>query len=84
MLPDRVSNPGPLTYVSGALPIALRSPACTVEPPYNSHPWDSKKVAVVGRWPNIKYNCTLGRLKMSVIGRWLLLRVDRSWRFHCI
>ena len=31
MLPDRVSNPGPLTYESGALPIALRSPAqiCT-------------------------------------------------------
>ena len=28
MLPDRVSNPGPLTYVSGALPIALRGPAC--------------------------------------------------------
>ena len=27
MLPDRVSNPGPLTYESGALPIALRSPA---------------------------------------------------------
>ena len=24
MWPDRVSNPGPLTYVSGALPIALR------------------------------------------------------------
>ena len=24
MLPDRVSNPGPLTYKSGALPIALR------------------------------------------------------------
>ena len=23
MLPDRVSNPGPLTYESGALPIAL-------------------------------------------------------------
>ena len=23
MLPDRVSNPGPLTYMSGALPIAL-------------------------------------------------------------
>ena len=29
MLPDRVSNPGPLTYESGALPIALRGP---VEP----------------------------------------------------
>ena len=27
MLPDRVSNPGPLTYESGTLPIALRSPA---------------------------------------------------------
>ena len=27
MLPDRVSNPGPLTYDSGALPIALRGPA---------------------------------------------------------
>ena len=30
MLPDRVSNPGPLTYESGALPIALRGPACVV------------------------------------------------------
>ena len=27
MLPDRVSNPGPLTYESGALPIALHRPA---------------------------------------------------------
>ena len=63
MLPDRVSNPGHLTYESGALPIALRGPAgkeliinlgpvlqtYTVQPPYNSHPWDSKKVAVVER-----------------------------------
>ena len=30
MLPDRVSNPGPLTYESGALPIALRGPAIRV------------------------------------------------------
>ena len=30
MLPDRVSNPGPLTYESGALPIALRGPAKTL------------------------------------------------------
>ena len=29
MLPDRVSNPGPLTYESDALPIALRGPART-------------------------------------------------------
>ena len=27
MLPDRVSNPGLLTYESGALPITLRGPA---------------------------------------------------------
>ena len=27
MLPDRVSNPGTLTYESGALSIALRGPA---------------------------------------------------------
>ena len=27
MLSNRVSNPGPLTYESGALPIALRGPA---------------------------------------------------------
>ena len=27
MWPDRVSNPGPLTYESGALPTAQRSPA---------------------------------------------------------
>ena len=27
MLPDRVSNLGPLTYESGAKPIALRGPA---------------------------------------------------------
>ena len=30
MWPDRVSNPGPLTYESGALPIALRSPAIEI------------------------------------------------------
>ena len=27
MWPDRVSNPGPLTYESGAVPTALRGPA---------------------------------------------------------
>ena len=27
MLPDQVSNPGPLTYESGVLPIVLRRPA---------------------------------------------------------
>ena len=36
MLPDRVSNPGPLTYESGALPIALRGPAGW---PYSVNKW---------------------------------------------
>ena len=31
MWPDRVSNSGPLTYESDALPIALRGPACQGE-----------------------------------------------------
>ena len=30
MWPDRVSNPGPLTYESGALPTALRGPAISL------------------------------------------------------
>ena len=35
MLPDRVSNPGPLTYESGALPIALRGPAPNTKKHFN-------------------------------------------------
>ena len=31
MWPDRVSNPGPLTYESGALPTALRGSAAVIE-----------------------------------------------------
>ena len=31
MVPDQVSNPGPLTYESGALPIALRGAASLEE-----------------------------------------------------
>ena len=30
MLPDRVSDPGPLTYESDALPIALRGPVVNI------------------------------------------------------
>ena len=37
MLPDRVSNPGPLTYESGALLIALRGPASQLEVPVFSY-----------------------------------------------
>ena len=38
MLPDRVSNPGPLTYESGALPIALRDPAALEVSTPSHHP----------------------------------------------
>ena len=31
MWPDRISNPGPLTYESGALPTALRGPTTILE-----------------------------------------------------
>ena len=37
MLPDQVSNPGPLTYESGALPIALRGPANVLRNSVKSH-----------------------------------------------
>ena len=40
MLPDRVSNPGPLTYESGALPIAIRGPAY----PEKTYPWISQYI----------------------------------------
>ena len=40
MLPDRVPHPGPLTYESGALPIALRGPAKQdTEEAYNRIPF---------------------------------------------
>ena len=43
MWPDRVSNPGPPTYESGALPIALRGPA---------HP-AMRSVGRIVRWEGI-------------------------------
>ena len=39
MLPDRVSNPGPLTYEPGALPIALRGPALSYKVYKNVYEW---------------------------------------------
>ena len=36
MLPDRVSNPGALSYESGVLPIALRGPALSEEGRYET------------------------------------------------
>ena len=37
MWPDRVSNPGPPTYESGALPIALRGPASLCRKLFTEH-----------------------------------------------
>ena len=49
MLPDQVSNPGPLTYESGALPIALRGPAIQADlyniEETNEGPCRSKRLA---------------------------------------
>ena len=38
MWPDRVSNPGPLTYESGALPTVLRDPAAPEQYNRLQHP----------------------------------------------
>ena len=47
MLPDRVSNPGPLTYESGTLPIVLRGPAITPFPAaWKSDFWAQKDAPI--------------------------------------
>ena len=49
MLPDRVSNPGPLTYESGALPIALRGPAT---PSRSTYPNNGRNISQ--QWAQIR------------------------------
>ena len=52
MLPDRVSNPGPLTYESGALPIALRGPAAEPDRKLlNASNHDANLPPLKLRWP---------------------------------
>ena len=64
MLPDRVSNPGPLTYESGALPIALRGPAPV---------WEiAVHLAVAGGVYGVVFSCCLFSHEMS----WIL---DLRW-----
>ena len=48
MLPDRVSNPGPLTYESGALPIALRGPASMDVNSWSEEQISTSKSIIVG------------------------------------
>ena len=61
MLPDRVSNPGPLTYESGALPIALRGPAGVVLTPPLVDPlgWETYGGGIVLFPPNKSLTCPL-------------------------
>ena len=67
MLPDRVSNPGPLTYESGALPIALRSPT---PPPLSQtttknlyHSVWKEKLILQQNYPRLRYFWLLWRQK---------------------
>ena len=48
MWPDRVSNPGPPTYESGVLPIALRGPAKTYYKKRQLHPKAGRGERLVG------------------------------------
>ena len=57
MLPDRVSNPGPLTHESGALPIALRGPA---------HKSEKHKIITEEEYENAKQLHDFGRPRFKV------------------
>ena len=51
MWPDRISNPGPLIYESGALPTALRGPATQ-----DGHFLDNLEIISVGIPQNILFD----------------------------
>jgi len=51
---------------------------------YNNHPWESKIVAVVGRWLfseaiNVKKNSKQNLGNVAVADRWLLFRGVWGW-----
>ena len=72
MLPDRVSNPGPLTYESGALPIALRGPANTVDSRYlevEGTLWNTSRypyfdISDVQNWGKYQSNNQISQMNM--------------------
>ena len=60
MLPDRVSNPGPLTYESGALPIALNYPKSAAMGFFSKGPKNWFEIAVVNElsvFEPLKFYC---------------------------
>ena len=69
MLPDRVSNPGPLTYESGTLLIALRSPASLLELVWSNSSGLECGVHSKGNQPCQVHFCT--KLKPLVKNGWL-------------
>ena len=54
MLPDRVSNPGPLTYESGALPIAYRAPLKQPQKNLYHSVW-KEKLILQQNYPRLRY-----------------------------
>ncbi len=71
-------------FVSGHLFVEGRAISLTVKPVYNGHPWDSKKVAVVQKWPlfrgwSLKIIINIKKLGITpvVADKWLLLRGGR-------
>ena len=56
MLPDRVSNPGPLTYESGALPIALRGPAPFLKKQKEKRNYVAR-LGIEPRTPDLRVRC---------------------------
>ena len=59
MWPDRVSNPGPLTYESGALPTALRSPVAFYETKNYKHTYFYWFIPLFARLRKLKMRLTL-------------------------
>ena len=74
MWPDRVSNPGPLTYESGARPIALRCPATAPEGHQNRDSAIPTELAFSGRGHRITtgYHSSL----RSRVSKWLFKTVE--------
>ena len=74
MLPDRVSNPRPLTYESGALQIALRGPAAVhvfhLYSPANEFNSSRKGGGRVSRWRLVNFQCRDVLLLLIIVGQW--------------
>ena len=79
MLPDRVSNPGSLTYESGALPIALRGPAI-VRRNVNLHVPNSNPYTNFG----VKSNLSLGILGITCFCVPVLITTPHPSAHSCV